>query len=509
MPFMSKFDWITHLSQHYSATKEPVVCPICQVSYNISNGDVRLISRHLSYHLEPLAAEVIIPAVTFTGLDADQETLSEDDDVSAATVALGSDEPCIGSSTRPALEEENMLFFDRLERIHCYLCSDNPLGFRGADEYNQHMKSKHPSKTTRCKVRDPRTVGIYSSVEPITPLSKCKFCLSGKIYGAYYDAAAHLRRVHFRRKTSSKPSLNARAHDSADPPMSELKKWMVGVEVDVVAVKADEKPEGRDDAYVAEALDLKDFLDGDLDVPFPMSVPFGQTGYQPERGPTLFRPPSPVFPPAREALVSSAAEGGPTPSGRSWDASARSDAAVDTLPQIRGHSTHNASSPVGPSTGTTSQQGPQKRPRQQQLVNQAMLDSMEFPRPLLGNLKAPPELKTYQDVKQWCAQNPRTQAQLPKIIALQRQQYNHIMRGRAMHLGQKLPPGMNPAMPIAGGVIAGQPLNMSPELQRIIQAPITDQEILQIRNSDPKATTMSDEDIRAHVINLRNLQFMR
>jgi hypothetical protein len=94
------------------------------------------------------------------------------------------------------------------------------------------------------------------------PLSERRACSSQKKYGAYYNAAAHLRRSHFkpRYKVRSKTELEAE-NLGADgwvnwPSMSELKFWMKEVEdvdgVDMAVEEVKDIEETREISLVEE-----------------------------------------------------------------------------------------------------------------------------------------------------------------------------------------------------------------------------------------------------------------
>ncbi|OLN86247.1 hypothetical protein CCHL11_04102 [Colletotrichum chlorophyti] len=137
-------------------------------------------------------------------------------------------------------------------KVFCEMCSDHPDGFRGDHELRRHINAKHEGIVKKFVCRDPATVGIQSGVEAINPLSKCKQCQARKQYGAYYNAAAHLRRTHFKPKTPR--GKNKRGDDEEKrggkgggdwPPMNELKLWM-----EEVLVTADDdaaEPDAQED----------------------------------------------------------------------------------------------------------------------------------------------------------------------------------------------------------------------------------------------------------------------
>lgn len=124
-------------------------------------------------------------------------------------------------------------------KINCDQCDEHPDGFRGEHELRRHRDLKHSKEYKRFVCRTPAQLGLTSDLQPITPLEKCKHCEANKEYGQYYNAAAHLRRAHFKEKPPrASRSKNASGKEEPRPkragmgggdwpPMAELKaKWM-------------------------------------------------------------------------------------------------------------------------------------------------------------------------------------------------------------------------------------------------------------------------------------------
>jgi hypothetical protein len=100
---------------------------------------------------------------------------------------------------------------------------------------------------------------------PVLPLLRCKSCHQEKRYGAYYNAAAHLRRAHFKPKRKAKKRAKGEVDGDSEaekwgwkgggdwPPMSELKHWMKELEAPVT-------PQNDADLYDDNSEEFDDYI---------------------------------------------------------------------------------------------------------------------------------------------------------------------------------------------------------------------------------------------------------
>jgi hypothetical protein len=129
-------------------------------------------------------------------------------------------------------------------KILCPHCSERPDGFRGTHELERHVARAHASTRKGYICVD------HSRDQKF--LANCKHCRNKKVYGAYYNAAAHLRRAHFHPRKRGRKGKNDEKRGGIgggdDPPMDHLKAYWIR-EVEVANKPTPSSPEsGSDDA---------------------------------------------------------------------------------------------------------------------------------------------------------------------------------------------------------------------------------------------------------------------
>ncbi|KAL6159713.1 hypothetical protein ACJBU6_02142 [Exserohilum turcicum] len=141
-------------------------------------------------------------------------------------------------------------------KIKCNYCNERPDGFRGTHELDRHIARAHAS-------RRKGYICIDSSPDQKF-LANCKHCRNKKVYGAYYNAAAHLRRAHFHPRKRGRKGQNGEKRGGIGggdhPPMEYLKQnWIQEVEVD--NKPAPQSPDSNSDNDAPEPIDTKPSFD--------------------------------------------------------------------------------------------------------------------------------------------------------------------------------------------------------------------------------------------------------
>ena len=138
------------------------------------------------------------------------------------------------------------------EKVKCSRCDLKPDGYRGPHELRRHMENRHGAtrKVWICVDRSPDQAF----------LSKCKQCREKKRYGAYYNAACHLRRIHWnpreKGKRADKSAKGRGGNGGGDfPSMDFLKSWMEEINVPVTEDISNLEDDQDDDDYYSSDQD--------------------------------------------------------------------------------------------------------------------------------------------------------------------------------------------------------------------------------------------------------------
>ena len=167
-------------------------------------------------------ARKLAPKLQTSSLPISRESSSSGHEVIRKQSADGSMKEVVPITKAPYVRPHH-------DKIKCNQCDVKPDGFRGEHELRRHTERAHPTHR--------RKAFICIDISPgKTFLADCKACVTQKRYNAYYNAAAHLRRVHFNPKKKGskgkiKPEESRGGKGGGDwPAMDIVKEWMREIE---------------------------------------------------------------------------------------------------------------------------------------------------------------------------------------------------------------------------------------------------------------------------------------
>lgn len=222
----------SQLPLSFSSSEDPFSSSICGAkmeksqSSESNSSSASSNSRNKQRLLATLACKPLMPKG-----DADNAMSRSNSSKSMSRIASKD-----GSSSQDKMAISNKPSYQRPkhERVYCTQCESHTDGFRGEHELRRHQDREHKPSVKKWMCIEPTG---SNHPKPELLLTKCKACIQKKKYGAYYNAAAHLRRAHFKPKKGRSKSSKV---DDAEkrggkgggdwPPMSELKHWMKEVE---------------------------------------------------------------------------------------------------------------------------------------------------------------------------------------------------------------------------------------------------------------------------------------
>ncbi|CRK22415.1 hypothetical protein BN1723_002855 [Verticillium longisporum] len=273
-PFPNRREWVNHLAQHhdFEVSSETINCPLCHEK--MSEEKLKVIA-HLAAHLEEISLAALPPMAESEEDSSHAEEESTDNDSVAepptkrSTVHKDSTLETWGESFGQAQDVTRRRSRDSAEK------GDKSTPFDQEDESMVSRpdlpKTHHSRRFLRFVCRDPASVGIQTTVEPIVPLATCLDCRNGRKWRWFSGAVNHLHQFHFRQGVSKKGS-KAQAHDADEGAQLKLalEDWIDTIDIREKAretLEAITSISKTQDRSTAEKLASEEFKSGDAFLP--------------------------------------------------------------------------------------------------------------------------------------------------------------------------------------------------------------------------------------------------
>ena len=184
---------------------------------------------------------------------------------------------------------------------------------------------------------------------------------------------------------------------------------------------------------------------------------------------------------------------------------------------VVGPAQHGLPLPGPPGTGI--QQMATPRPGGPNAQTQAMMDSMDLPPQVVNQIGSlPPEIRKWRDLKSWATANNLSHSIQNQLRIVQQKQFAILMTKRGQQQQQQQQqqqggqnPNMNDGMQVPNAAMPQQQVGMQRPMGNIPPQifQVTPQEIMHLRTQRPQFASMSDEQIRQTILQIKRTNWQQ